>query len=518
MPGQTMEAFVIGSGPNGLTAAITLARAGLDVTVFEAQPTIGGGTRSAALTLPGFTHDICSAVHPLAVSSPAFANMPLAEHGLEWIQPPVPAAHPLDSGRAVLAEVSVNATARQFPADSEMYWRTMAPLTASWPELVGDVLAPVHIPRHPLAFARFGLLAPWPATGIARTLFRTDAARALFAGMAAHSILPLESAGSAAFGWMLGLSAHAVGWPIPRGGSQRIADALTDYLQSLGGAVLPNHEVRSLDDIPSNALIVCDVTPKQLLRIAGDRLPRWYARKLERYRYGPGVFKIDWALNAPIPWSNPSCARAGTVHIGGTLDEIAASERAAWRGEWCERPFVLLAQPSLFDASRAPAGQHTAWAYCHVPNGSREDMTARIESQVERFAPGFRETILARHTMSPAQMQEHDSNLIGGDIGGGAATLDQLFLRPTASMYRTPLPGVYLCSASTPPGGGVHGMCGFHAARTALRDLGREQARTRRPITKYSLHEPQSAPPSPARSSTERSSSPSPSETEPARP
>ena len=470
-----MEAFVVGSGPNGLTAAIMLARAGIRITVLEAQPTIGGGTRSAALTLPGFTHDVCSAIHPLAASSPVFAKMPLAEHGLKWIQPPVPAAHPLDGGRAVLAQVSVKATAAQFGEDEARYRRIVTPLTAKWPELMRDVLAPLHVPAHPFALAQFGALALWPAAGTARTLFRSEAARALFAGMAAHSILPLEFAGSAAFAWMLGLSAHAVGWPLPRGGSQTIANALASYLESLGGAVVPNHPVHALDDFPAGSLVLCDVTPKQLLRIAGNALPDWYARKLERYRYGPGVFKIDWALNAPIPWRNSACSGAGTVHLGGTLDEIAASERAAWQGGICERPFVLLAQPSLFDASRAPGGKHTAWAYCHVPNGSTEDMTARIEAQVERFAPGFRETILARHTMSPAQLEEHNANLIGGDINGGSARLDQLFLRPTASMYRTPVERLFLCSSSTPPGGGVHGMCGYHAAEAALRGLRRCQ-------------------------------------------
>jgi phytoene dehydrogenase-like protein len=472
-----MEAFVIGSGPNGLTAAITLARAGLKVMVFEAQPTIGGGTRSAALTLPGFTHDICSAVHPLAISSPAFAEMPLAEHGLKWIQPPIPAAHPLDGGRAVLAEVSIRATAKQLGEDASIYRRMAAPLTANWPELMEDVLAPLQVPAHPFVFARFGMLAAWPASVAARLLFRSEAARALFAGMAAHSILPLEMPCSAAFGWMMELSAHSVGWPIPRGGSQTIANALASYLESLGGVVLANHPVRSIDEFPSDALVMCDVTPKQLLRIAGSALPEWYRRKLERYRYGPGVFKIDWALNAPIPWRNPACARAATVHLGGTLEEIAISERAAWNGEICERPFVLLVQPTLFDPSRAPEGKHTAWAYCHVPNSSEEDMMARIEAQVERFAPGFGSTILARHTMSPAQLEEHNSNLIGGDVTGGAATPGQLFLRPTASMYRTPLPRLFLCSASTPPGGGVHGMCGYHAAQAALRGVERRANR-----------------------------------------
>ncbi len=439
--------------------------------MLEAQPTIGGGTRSAPLTLPGFTHDICSAVHPMAVSSPVFASMPLAEHGLEWIQPPIPAAHPLEGGEAVAAEFSVKATAARLGADSEIYSRVMSPLAARWKELLEDILAPPHIPAHPLLLARFGLLAPWSAERVARTLFRGDRARALFAGMAAHSVLPLEKAGSAAFGLVLALSAHAVGWPIPRGGSQRIADALVSYLKSLGGDVLPNHELRSLRELPPKSLVLCDVGPRQLLRMAADRLPDWYCRTLERYRYGPGVFKLDWALHSPIPWRNSDCARAGTVHIGGTFEEIAASERAAWFGESNSHPFVLLAQPSLFDSSRAPAGKHTAWAYCHVPNGSKEDMTARIEAQVERFAPGFGETILARHKMSPAHMKTHNANLIGGDISGGANNLAQLLLRPAASAYRTPSLGLYLCSASTPPGGGVHGMCGFHAATAALKRL-----------------------------------------------
>jgi phytoene dehydrogenase-like protein len=467
---MSRRAFVIGSGPNGLAAAIVLARAGVRVTVLEAEPTIGGGTRSAALTLPGFVHDICSAVHPLAVSSPVFRSLPLREHGLEWIHPPSPLAHPLDGGGCVLLDVNVRETAARLGRDGPRYRRLITPFTAQWDRLIQDVLAPPHWPKYPFSLARFCLLAAWPAAVGARALFRTREARAVIAGIAAHSCLPLETVGSGAFGWLLTLSAHSVGWPVARGGSQRIADALVSYLRSLGGEVEAHRRVTSLSELERGALALCDVSPRQLLRIGADRLPDWYLRKLEKYRYGPGVFKIDWALSAPIPWRNADCARAATVHLGGTLEEIAASERAPWRGQSSDWPFVLLTQPSLFDPSRAPAGQHTAWAYCHVPNGSREDMTARIEKQIERFAPGFRSVVLARHTMGPSEMEAHNANLAGGDINGGAVDLPQLLLRPSREMYRTPAAGVYLCSASTPPGGGVHGMCGYHAARWALRD------------------------------------------------
>lgn len=465
------DACVIGSGPNGLTAAIVLATAGLRTTVFEAQPTIGGGTRSAELTLPGFLHDICSAVHPLAVCSPAFSSFPLAEHGLEWIEPPIPVAHPLDDGSAPALMRQLDTTATQLGLDGAAYRRAIGPLLRRWPELAAEILQPIHIPKNPFLLARLGLLAPWPAAASARLLFRTESARALFAGIAAHSVLPLDALGSAAFGWVLAIAAHAVGWPIPRGGSQRIANALASYFESLGGRIIANTTIRSLNDLDSKtALVLCDVTPRQFLEIAGSRLPDDFRRQLESYRYGPGVFKLDWALSAPIPWTAHECSRAGTIHVGGSLEEIAASERAAYDVRISDRPFVLVAQPSLFDPSRAPAGKHTAWAYCHVPNGSTTGMTNRIESQIERFAPGFRARILARHAFTPAELELHNANLVGGDITGGAQNLKQLLLRPSRSFYRTPLKGVYLCSASTPPGGGVHGMCGFNAAKMALRD------------------------------------------------
>jgi phytoene dehydrogenase-like protein len=462
---------VVGSGPNGLTAAILLARAGMPTTLIEAQPTIGGGTRSAHLTLPGFVHDICSAVHPLALSSPAFASFPLAEHGLEWIHPPVPLAHPLEDGSSALLHRSVERTAKELGKDGAIYRRLVNPLVFRWNELAGELLAPLHAPKHPLLLARFGLLAPWPATLTARALFRNAATRTLFAGIAAHSILPLEKIGSGAFGWFLGIAAHAVGWPIPRGGSQQIANALASYFESLGGRIVTNTPVRSLHELADAGVILLDVTPRQLLAIARDRLPDRYCRKLESYRYGPGVYKMDWALNGPIPWKSGDCTQAATVHLGATLEEIAASERASWNGVIHDRPFVLVVQPSLFDSTRAPVGKHTAWAYCHVPNGSTADVSEQIEAQVERFAPGFKSRILARSIMKPAEMELHNANLVGGDITGGAAYLRQLFLRPTRSLYRTPAPNLYLCSSSTPPGGGVHGMCGYHAARMALRDL-----------------------------------------------
>ena len=466
------SASVIGSGPNGLTAAIILAKAGIAVTVYEAASKIGGGACSGELTLPGFVHDLYSAVHPMAAASPAWRTFPLEQHGLKWIQPPLPMAHPLDDGSAAVLERSLDETARRLGNDGRSYRRTMGPLVAHWQNLFEDILSPVHWPKHPFLLARFGALAGWPATWVARSVFSTVGARALFAGLAAHSILPLENLVSASFGWVMGLTAHAVGWPIPQGGAQQISNALASYFESLGGRIVTGTTVRSLNEVDS-PLVLFDVTPRQLLKIAGSELPESYRRKLESYRYGAGVFKLDWALDAPIPWTARDCARAGTVHLGGTLEEIAMSERAPSTGAICDRPFVLLAQPSLFDSSRAPAGKHTAWAYCHVPNGSRIDMTDRIESQVERFAPGFRKTVLARNVMAPADLEQRNANLVGGDIGGGSQDLAQMFLRPNADLYGTPRKGLYLCSSSTPPGGGVHGMCGFNAASAALTNLAR---------------------------------------------
>ncbi|MBN1138455.1 MAG: NAD(P)/FAD-dependent oxidoreductase [Anaerolineae bacterium] len=465
------DAVIVGAGPNGLAAGITLARAGKSVLVLEAKETIGGGTRSAELTLPGFSHDICSALHPLGVASPFFRDLSLARYGLEWIMPPVCLAHPLDDGTAVLVEGTVEETAVSLGPDGTAYRRLIGPLVAGWQGLLGDLLGPLRVPRHPLLMARFGLVGLLPAVTLARLAFRGERARAVLAGMASHAMMPLSKPATAAFGFVLALVAHAIGWPMARGGSQRIADALGAHLKSLGGEIVTSHPVRSRADLPDARAILFDTSPRQLVQIVGEQLPVSYRRALARYRYGPGVFKADYALDGPIPWRAKECLRAGTVHIGGTMEEIAVAEAAIWRGEHPERPFVLAAQQSLFDPTRAPAGKHTVWAYCHVPHGSTEDMTDRLEAQFERFAPGFRDRILARRTLTAADMEAYNPNYIGGDINAGVQDLRQLFTRPVARLdpYTTPVRGLYLCSSSTPPGGGVHGLCGYYAARAALR-------------------------------------------------
>ncbi|GAB3866889.1 NAD(P)/FAD-dependent oxidoreductase [Hymenobacter segetis] len=471
MSTPTYDAVVVGSGPNGLAAAIVLQQAGLSVLLLEGKKKIGGGLRTAELTLPGFHHDICSAIHPLAAASPFFQTLPLARYGLKYITPPVAAAHPFDDGTAAIA-ASLTDTARSLGSDAAAYERLLGPFVAQWPNIANDVLAPLHFPRHPLDMARFGLSALLPATMLARR-FTGEKAKGLLAGMAAHAIQPLSNLTTSAIALVLLIAAHRGGWPMPKGGSQAIADALVAHFVALGGRVETGTSVRSLAQLPSARAVLFDVTPAQLLQIAGHSLSSIYQWQLRRYRYGMGVFKIDWALAEPIPFTAPECARAGTIHLGNTLAEIAASEQATSRGQHSEKPFVLLAQQSLFDATRAPAGRHTAWAYCHVPNGSRQNMTAAIERQVERFAPGFRERILARHTFDTAQMEEYNPNYVGGDINGGRLDISQLFTRPAlrASPYRTSQRGLYLCSSATPPGGGVHGMCGYYAARRALRDV-----------------------------------------------
>jgi phytoene dehydrogenase-like protein len=474
------DAIVIGSGPNGLAAAVTLARAGRSVLVVEAADTVGGGMRSAELTLPGFVHDVCSAVHPLAVGSPVFRSMPLAEHGLEWIHPSAPLAHPLDDGTAAMLERSFVETGRTLGPDARAYCRLMEPLTADFDRIVGDILGPPQFPKHPIADLKFSIWAARSARGVARAWFTGEPAKSLFAGFAAHSFLPMERAPSAAIGLVLGMAGHAVGWPVPRGGSQSIADALTSYLRSLGGEVVTGWRIHSLDELPKARVILCDVSPRGLMRLTGSRLRGQYRRALARFRYGPAAFKIDWALSGPIPWRAEGCRRAGTVHLGGTFAEIAAAERAVWRGEAPERPFVLLAQSSLFDPTRAPPGRHSAYAYAHVPHGCRFDMTERIENQIERFAPGFRDLILARHVLSPAGLERHNENLIGGTITGGVPDFQQVIARPVLRLnpFATPVPGLYLCSASTPPGAGVHGLCGYFAARAALDYMAAEKNQT----------------------------------------
>lgn len=465
------DAVVVGAGPNGLAAAITLAQAGRSVIVYEAKDSVGGGTRSAELTLPGYVHDVCSAIHPLGLSSAFFRRLGLEKYGLEWIQPDLPLAHPFDDGTAAALHSSIADTAETLGRDGKKYIRSMAPLVNNWEKLLAEFLGPLRLPRHPLIMARFGLQAIQPAAFLARHTYAGERGRGFFAGLAAHSIMSLDKPATSAFGLMLGMLGHAVGWPLPRGGSQQIANALAALLESLGGKIVTGREIKTIEELPQAQVILFDVTPQQLIAIAGDRLPEGYRRSLKKYRYGPGVFKVDWALDGPIPWQAEACRRAGTVHVGGTLAEIAAGEKTVWQGNHPEHPFILVAQQSLFDNSRAPEGKHTVWAYCHVPNGSTVDMTGVIAAQIERFAPGFQELILAKHSLTAAEMQSYNANYIGGDINGGVQDLLQLWTRPVARPvpYSTPDPQLYLCSSSTPPGGGVHGMCGYFAAQAVLK-------------------------------------------------
>ena len=473
----SLDAVVIGSGPNGLAAAIALARAGYSVRVYEAQLTVGGGMRSAELTRPGFVHDVASTVHALVLMSPFLKRLPLGELGLEFAHPGAPFAHPLDDGTAVVVERSVDATAAALDGhDGRAYRNLIAPFVESYEALMGALLGPFSL-RHPITMARFGRHAVRSASGLARHKFASERTRAMFAGVAAHSMVPLEKLATSGYALGLVIAAHAVGWPVARGGSQQAGNALAAHLRSLGGEIVTGTPIDSLAALPKSRVVLCDVTPRQFLRIAGDGLRGLYRRRLSRFRYGPGVFKMDWALNAPVPWRSPECARAGTVHVGGSLAEISESERAVWENRVSERPYVLVVQPSRFDPTRAPDGKQTLWAYSHVPNGSTIDMRDRIEAQIERFAPGFRDCVIERSLMTPADLERSNANLVGGDIGGGAADLAQLYARPILSLhpYRTPLEGVFLCSSSTPPGVGVHGMCGFHAAQEALRYLERRR-------------------------------------------
>jgi phytoene dehydrogenase-like protein len=465
------DAVVVGAGPNGLAAAIVLARAGLGVLVREAAGVPGGGVQTRELTLPGFRHDVCSAVHPLAAASPVFRSFGLERHGLSWVEPPLPLAHPLDDGTAVVLSRSVEHTGASFenPEDARAWAGRVGRVAEQFDTLVGEWLGPLRVGAHPLAMARFGGSALRSVAKVAAR-FSGPRARALFAGAAAHSALPFDRPPGAGFGLVLAAAGHAVGWPFPRGGAGRIADALVAAFREAGGTLETDAPVRSLGELPPSRAVLLDLTPRQVLAVAGDTLPFLYRQKLAAYRYGPGAFKVDWALAGPIPWTAAPCRRAGTVHLGGSYEEIAAAEALPWEGRTAPRPFVILVQHTPFDPTRAPEGKHTAWAYCHVPNASAVDMTARIEAQVERFAPGFRARILARSAMAPADLEGHDENLVGGDVNGGAQDLRQLFARPVARLdpYATPVPGLYLCSSSTPPGGGVHGLPGALAARACL--------------------------------------------------
>jgi phytoene dehydrogenase-like protein len=469
---KDFDAIVVGSGPNGLAAAIAMQQQHLSVLLIEGKETIGGGLRTQELTLPGFMHDVCSAIHPLAFASPFFKSLPLHDHGLEYIFPPVPAAHPFEGGMEAALLQDLEKTAQHLGKDQDAYIQLLAPLVGSWPKIANDILAPLHLPAHPYLMAQFGWKAFSSATAMSKR-FHTPEAKALWSGMAAHALQPLSNTATSAIALVLMITAHTGGWPIAKGGSQSIAHALASYFVSLGGKIQTNFYVHSMEQLPSAHAILFDTTPRQLLQIAGHSLSGLYKWQLDHYRYGMGVYKIDWALAEPIPFIAPYCRQAGTIHLGNTMAEIVEAEKATAAGAHPQQPFVILAQPGLFDPSRAPSGKHTAWAYCHVPNGSTVDMTSRIENQVERFAPGFKERILGRHVMNTVDMENYNPNYIGGDINGGVIDIRQLFTRPALrwSPYKTSAKGIYLCSSSTPPGGGVHGMCGYHAAKKAMKDV-----------------------------------------------
>ena len=472
MSNYDYDAIVIGAGPNGLSAAIAMQQVGLSVLILEAKDSIGGGARSEELTLPGFIHDVCSAVHPLGAASPFFSKLPLHKFGLEFITPTIAAAHPFDDGTSAILTQSIQETASQFKEDASFYTDLMQPLVNNWDLLKNDLLGPIHFPQHPLQMSQFGIRALTSATYFSKN-FKTEKAKGLWAGMAAHSMQPLTNLTTSAIALVLMINGHLNCWPIVKGGSQKLSDALANYFKLLGGKIETNFNVQSLQQLPSAKTLLFDLTPKQLLKIAGNKFSAIYKWQLQRYRFGMGVFKIDWALDSPIPFTSELCHKAGTVHLGSTFNEIAHAEALTANGKYVEKPFVLLAQQSLFDTSRAPEGKHTAWAYCHVPNGSVKDMTVEIENQVERFAPGFKKTILARHVMNAAKMEQYNFNYVGGDINGGVLDITQLFTRPALrfSPYRTSNDKIYICSSSTPPGGGVHGMCGYNAAKRALKDV-----------------------------------------------
>lgn len=469
---RDFDAVIVGSGPNGFAAAITLQQQGLSTLLLEANTTVGGGMRSAALTLPGFVHDVCSAIHPLAVSSPFFNSLPLAEFGLNFIEPTIAAAHPFDNGKAAVLYQSIQKTIDGLGIDGSVYEKLVRPLYENCNNILPFILGPLTFPKHPLIMAGFGLKALQPAAILAKT-FKTEAAKGLFAGMAAHSMLPFSKTATSAIGLVLLMTAHYKGWPLIKGGSQQLANTLAAYYTSIGGKIETGFNVRSLQQLPSSHAVLFDVSPKQLLQIAGNKFSSLYSKQLNNFKYGMGVYKVDFALSEPIPFTSPECRQAGTVHLGNSIKEIALSEALAWNGKHADKPFVLLTQQSLFDTSRAPQGKHTAWAYCHVPNNSEKNITDVIEQQIERFAPGFKDCILAKHEMNAAELQAYNANYVGGDINGGAPLISQLFTRPALrlSPYKTSAKGLYICSASTPPGGGVHGMCGYHAAKKALKDV-----------------------------------------------